>query len=618
MGTMLNKFKQIFPIITIILIIIGLLFSVAIHHFDYAIYGLIIASPVIIGILLIRTYKDKKTDISINIALIKSNKIIVFIFILIFQLYIINHNIFTFHEFFNQIIIPFWFLLVGIQIFTSEVKPKLILFELIIILTTITYVTTTTPTLYFGLTDLLYHLPFSEKIVHSGFIITPDITPYAFFPLYHIFLAVSSLLGELTIYSCFLLVPCLVYSSAIIILYCIIRRLTENDQIALLTCLLFVMNETVIFYAEYMVPRSLAFVGFLMLILLILFINTKPGQQKERLPFLILLIVGSIFLLLVHSVTLLFTIILLILLFLCNVFVENKENISYKYIIFLIIISISYWLYIATQFSDYIFRSRLQFDSLQSSIISVAEMNAFTFSVDNFNTLILLIFSIFGFYCLINTKKKCISGTGMFCLFAFIVYSPNPLRTIQYFSSVFLIDTLILLVAPFVVFAMAFGLFSLLQQLQNSGKKNIIPFIILCLSIILYGISLNALTGIENRANRYSFNADEIIGLNFGVQYFPSTYSAMADYYTSRFLSSSRNISENVLPQISLHGIKKISKDDNYVILMTKQFLDSGLSFNDGAYTYYFPSTKENILLMNNVTEKRVKIYSNNGIEIYS
>jgi len=199
----------------------------------------------------------------------------------------------------------------------------------------------------------------------SGHILPPEFEGYADFPLYHIFVAECSHVLGLDIRTILISFTWPISVIGIIFIYYIFLRTVQNEQIALLTSLIYSMSAVGITHSNYMIPRGLAFMGFLML----LYFLTSSNRFKNPYAKCILVTLIVVFTILVHQVSILLIIALLCLLIVCEWLVGQKKYVTNMFFLFIVILSISYWIYVAFSFTRSIFITRLDLDLWENPLV---------------------------------------------------------------------------------------------------------------------------------------------------------------------------------------------------------------------------------------------------------
>ena len=113
---------------------------------------------------------------------------------------------------------------------------------------------------------------------------------------------------------------------------------------------------------------------------------------------------------------------------------------------------------------------------------------------------------------------------------------PNPLSTTEIFTNLFRIDRFLILLSPFVAFAMGYG-FILTYNLLI--KKNVpIPLVSVISIIIILVYIITSVPDVvltESSGTRLFFDSQELDGFNFVLNNVPYGSELQSDYYVARF-----------------------------------------------------------------------------------
>ncbi len=100
------------------------------------------------------------------------------------------------------------------------------------------------------------------------------------------------------------------------VLFLLFRQITKNIQMSLLACLVFSTTPVVIEYSTYVVTRVMAFIGFIFF----LYLAHRQIQTSNWRSFSVLTIVFSLYLILVHQVSIIQILFLLFVFILVELF----------------------------------------------------------------------------------------------------------------------------------------------------------------------------------------------------------------------------------------------------------------------------------------------------------
>lgn len=622
-----KKFSSLFPLIIFLFYIAGLSASFYFNKINYILSGSMIALPVLIGAIAAKRMNDDSL-LSKNLDFLSINqKIFVIVFFIFFSLSIIS--VLESLQFWYAIFIVFAMMTIFVQIISKNYSPKLILSEIILILSNQVFTAVFRSPFYFGWTDLIHHLHLSYVVSVSGHLIPGDLDiSYVNFPLYHIWVAIGTMVSGLEMSTSLFIATCPVYLISIIFIYYIALKITNNQQYSLLVCIAFVASPIVIFYGKYIITRTLAFVALIMLLYLI---YTVKGKKKPM-GYNILLVILSGFLVLVHQVSIVQILILFALLVILEYILSTEKYLDFSLFAFIGILFLSYWSYVAFKFSKYLLLSRFS-AGLGAAPIVIPDPTSYDpsiFFVHNIEMLIFLLFATIGIgYIFYSQKPSYFTVLAFFTLFTLFFYIPNPLQSIWQFSELLRFDRFQLLVSPFFALIMACGMYVAINHLATKkGSRTYVIIPILALFFIFCLGSLNIVKGDLDTSLREEFNSGEYMALQTIQPHLPYGSILYSDYYIQRYFQKS-NITLARYYDIPYYDSRVIRDFDTITngrglfIIAQEQFQNSGLRFSRGAGVnpegnlYEFIPSEENVQNLNLVLNNNDKVYSNIAVEMY-
>ena len=527
------------------------------------------------------------------------------------------------------------YLSVFLQIFSKNVNPSLILVESFLIMVNLIYSVTLNYDFYFGTTDILPHIFLSELTAISGQMIPTSLSDYAYFPLYHVFIAEASEILNTSTKASLFLVTAPIYAITIVFLYYLFNHITNNRQISLLSCVLFSVSSVVLYYGANVITRTMAFIMFIVLLYLIYSVNFK----KNKISLKFLSVIVAVFLTLVHNVSLPQLVLLLILLFVSEYIIGDGSYISKPFFILLNVTFIAYWFFIAYMFVQRSLAPRLQSQFWDSIVLTAGGAEVLQESL--INLIGLLDKSIFLFFALIgigfllkNYKNNYASVFGLFALLTLIFYIPNPLNTIWQFKVLFRVDRFMLFVSPFMAFIMGYGLYVFWNYMAKYSPKkfNSVFLVILLFSTFVLVSSVFSIGDSDflgHEAKHEYFTSEELSGFEHVFNYVPANSSIYTDYYSSRFFylpvipASSAQLNISSYDNYRIGDVNKLPQYKGYIMLRTKEFLKSGLYFGSEESTlkdtsnYFYQGLPENKLELESNLAVLDKVYSSPSTDIF-
>ncbi|RXA19708.1 hypothetical protein EQO05_07590 [Methanosarcina sp. MSH10X1] len=636
-NRLMRLISFLFPLAIIFAVIFTFLWMFAAGKLGYALRGLFTGIPAILSCLFILfIYKKDVSLHDIDVYPSLSTKSLTYLFGI---LYISSLVVLLLSEgsrpLYYFIFILGLYLSVFLQIFSKKVNPPLILAESFLIATNLIYSVTLNYDFYFGTTDILPHIFLSEVTAMSGHTIPTSLSDYAYFPLYHVLIAETSQLLNISTKTSLFLVTAPIYAITIVFLYYIFNYITNNRQISLLSCVLFSASSVVLYYGTNVITRTMAFIMFIILLYLIYSVNFK----KNKLSLKTLSVIVAVFLTLVHNVSLPQLVLLLVLLLASEYIIGNGNYISKPFFILLNVIFTAYWFFVAYVFVQRSLAPRLQSQFLDSIVLTAGGAEVLQESF--INLIGLLDKSIFLFFALIgigfllkNYRNNYASVLGLFALLTLIFYVPNPLNTIWQFKVLFRVDRFMLFVSPFMAFVMGYGLYIFWNYMAKYSPKKLNSTLVVVLLFSTFVLvssvfSIGDSDFLGHEAKHEYFTSEELSGFEHVFKYIPTDSSIYTDYFSSRFFylplipASSAEMNISSYDNYRIGDVNKLPQYKGYVVLRTKEFLRSGLYFGSEESTlrdtsnYFYQGLPENQLELESNLAGLDKIYSSPSTDIF-
>jgi hypothetical protein len=291
------------------------------------------------------------------------------------------------------------------------------------------------------------------------------IPTYQYYPLYHIFNAIGIEITDLTARTALFVFMGLAWQVGIVFAYLIFRELSNSRRLALIACLIFATTSQIIFYGGYSIARSLALVFLIGWVYLIL----RRARQDFRFLFLSLVLMSAM--IGTHHVNVLFVIPMLLLVYICQIFLNRSQSDQplEPFFIFLVTItSLSYMIWVsfdmtATTIPGAIARL-LESDTNLS--LDFTGGYGLTVLVGAIYYSFVLLLCILGVRAITNrTQPHSVSRVAPFAFAGFIlllIYVPSFLDLLS-FSDVIFLKRFQLMVTPLIAFICAYGVLYLFK-----------------------------------------------------------------------------------------------------------------------------------------------------------
>lgn len=572
-NSIFKKIAIVFPFFLFAMAIIGPIIAYYTRGASSAIHSLIYVIPIVLaGFILLR-----KSDNSVSVIPNYFSKIhfshLLLLNILLFIISIIVLTSSSTRPITYFILLSLMAGVTFAQIFCkrSTWTDYIIIFEIIALSLNLVWGISLKYPLYFGFTDTLGHLQYIDTIVKTNHIWDIGFD-YQNFPLYHIFNAIGVEITGLSIRNALFILMGIEWQVGILFSYLIFKKLTNSSRFALIACLLFAMSTELIFYGSYAISRSLAFVVFLCWLFLILY--------RTKLKYVFLSFVALSTLILIHHVTVLLIIPLLVVVYVCQyIFSHQNENkIHVSSIILLCVCFFSYLVYVAYIFmssSMPAFFNRIFSYEIATGTVTTSE-NQFEFLIGLIYYSFVLLFSLIGIGSILKNsslqnEKTNYSGFALASLFFLLIYVSSVANLIPQ-SRFAWSYRLPLLVSPFIILVMAFGVTSLMNLIikikGNVVQSLFLPF--LTTGLIIASTFFSTVCG--SNATDYPYLA------------YPSNTGS--EYFTSAELSSFSFVNQNANVSLTLYGDYETVRD-NYdlgAFVSIKELMNKDLNYINNGY----------------------------------
>ena len=635
---MKNKYLLILtrtlPYILIVAYIAGLLGSIAIERYNFAINGSMLAVPAIAAAIALRhIYRLDPDSLSGSISLFPfEQRMLTPLFGIVFSLTVVLGLLCPIKSpyFLGGIITLYTIIL--LQIFSKGYRPTVMLIEIVLTMACLIYETTMKSPYYFGGTDIPPHIFMSTVTYLSGHIIPPDLTiEYAYFPLYHIWIALSSYVLAIDIKTALFLITCPAYVIVTIFLYLLFKRVTGDIQISLLAALLYSIDSIVTYYGVYMITRVAAYVGFIILLYLLIFRENRSNLYKKSTRIHILAVLAIVYILLVHQVSGVQILFLLLLLLGCERFIGSGRHFQISFFIFEVILFLAYWFYMAFDFSRGVVVSRLRPDFFEAPAVieNLQPYSPFTFLFDHVSALIFLFFAIIGIgYLLWRQKPAFASVFGLFALLTIVLYVPTPIHALWQTMNLLRFDRFMLLISPFMAFIMGWGLYIVSGYLQKRIPIRAARLIVLLLFVVYCCGAAGVIKAEEDPGSRKSFYFEELLGFDHIYSHVPYGSIIYSDYFTSRYFrqsyfSGSDDLGLPFYRSQTIREVTDIPSYQGFMVITHNQFMIHGLKFEKGGefdpdgWLYAYLPSSETIPTLSNNLEGKDKVYSSKFVDLY-
>lgn len=631
MGSYLyRRIDKLYFLLLLILPIIGLSLSYYINRIDLAFRGIVLVVPIIISLCVVWQFAHRKISFDAS-PIIQFNDSTQKFFLVLFSI-LFTSSVLTIAYAPYRSLVYFIFLtliavVIFLQLFSKKVSQGVILFEIILLSLNMIFGVTLKYPLYFGGTDILGHLFFTEVTYLSAHIIPSDLDiSYANFPLFHILISETTHITGLPIQSAYFIFTGLSYTIVLPFIYIIFEKFLKNKQLSLLICLLYSTSSIVVYSGSYMITRTMAFVGFVILLYL-LYSREHYHSHGHPISYLGILTFFAIFLTLVHQVSLPQIILLLLLLLFFEYLTGTTSFLKTRELLLVSVLFVGYWLYAAWSFTKLIIESRTAPNIYEEIIIksSIQGENVTYFLQNNVGVTIFLVFALVGIGVILKYhKKNYVATLAIFSLASLALYVPNPLQTMWQTMDLFRFDRFMLLVSPFMAFIMGYGVYA---TLRYPFRKKSSAYLTLIITIILIGIfTFSSITNSQNAPDLPDFGQNEstrffgnndLATFDFIEKNVPNGGTIYSDYFVTRYFNPRTQFQSSEALKLKFYSSRMIKTDisssyTGYIIFREGEYQKSkNLLVGSISNPQKFPYSQENYHQILNKFSDLNKVYVN-------
>lgn len=619
-----------FPYILLIIAITGLILAFVIGGSEYTLKSLVYVIPIIIAAVYLLTgrtfHEDGFTKYFRNLNIYQ----LVMISILLLLISLIMLVAFPTRSLLYFIVISIAVSTIFLQIFTErpDWTNYLILSEIIFVSLNLIWGATLKYPLYFGDTDILGHLRFIGLVVNNGHI-DSSFGDYLYFPLFHIFNAIGVEVTDLSLRTNLFILNGVAYQACILFIYIIFRKLSNSTSFSLAACLLFTISQQFTLLGMYMIPRSLAFIFALCWLYLI------PEVTQNKLRYLFLSVLVLVTLILMHHTTTLFFIPVLFIVYFCQaIFGKEKDSNWYLPLIPLGLITISFFTYLYFVADSFALPYGIQWFSETSAGISseIGPAGPMGSLVNAIHSSFILFFCLIGIGLIFKNKSmdntnhtiEVVSFAGLIFLPFYVTGLMELIPSLR----TALLYRLAILVSPFVIFMICFGIMRLVDNRKNYISQKLSTSSLLVLSGIIASFTFFSLIGGSNasdnsfilketqRGTRY-FTDSELESFSFVKGYCDYNQIMYGDYETIRNTLYLNDFREKYI----LKSGDVQSLENGYLILRIGELQKTGglwftfTGYNGQTFKYDLAKANENDNIITGLSFQN-RIYCSKDIEV--
>lgn len=622
---MLERLSVVYLYLLVSLLPLGILFAVWLGQPSLAVSGLLIFGPALFGsILVLYSMRNATTPVP-SLTYEIDSRILQTAFVAVFSASIVVLVMTPYRPWYYFVLVAFLYVLVLIQILANA-SPTAVIGQLVSLVLGWTYGLTLNYAFYFGGTSTLVHRFYAELTLASGSTIPGDLSLYAYFPLYHVFVAGTAELLGISVESTLMAVVPIPFLATIALVYKLFAGISGNDQTGLLTALLYSAQPIVLYYAPYMITRTMAFVGFLALVYVAYSRNRFTTFQYTS-----LIVFFALFTTIVHHVSVPQILSLLAVLACCEYVLMDRRFSIYPFAV-LTTISAIYWAIFArpvlVTLID-IYAESDNYDEAETVSSADQSLHHITYYLNNHVLIFLVLIGIGVLLWRYRDRYEVVFG--VFALVTLALYVPSPLHALSQTLHFFRVDRYVLLLSPFVGFVMAIGILGIHDRLRGpvrSSGRTIAVVGLVCL-LVLSSVTVSGLASNASDSRDLSwtgppmhFTNEEMQGFEFVEVNVPSDSRLEGDWQTMRYyrpmteeFSGADEHDVPIYDRTTLNEVDDIHDREGYLILRKAQLEQDGLLFGGqgvGQRELYQDEQR-----LYDRLERDDKVYDNGEIEIH-
>jgi len=430
--------------------------------------------------------------------------------------------------------------------------------------------------------DIFYHMQLINTFISKGYV-SSDVGLYQFFPLFHIFNAMGTMLTGAEIKESYFVVNTLSFILSVPLVYILTNYATKNTNMSLLSALIYAFSRPAVSAGLYTVTRTDASILCLMVLYLLL-----KGRSEVRFTALAVFMILPLNLL--HQYTLVAFTSILGMLFLIEIALHKGHKISYNYILLFVISYLAYWVYVGNYFFAYITQKlsatseAVSIPSAAAPVIPAAE--SFTISlIYNLDFAIVTFMAMIGVIYQLNRRQNgnFVGHTLAVCALCMLpLYFPfisELFRPLLGYRFPFI-------VAPFIASVAGIGMSRLFKpsiKRQWCNRAAIIFIFVIAITFFLISSTLigkstdfQMLSGILGNERRGYLTQSEINSFNFYNNHFGDEESIYTDFMADQYMKAFFNLT--VIPSNEVFSFETLPPN-SYFIFRYEEYNSGGLDF---------------------------------------
>lgn len=557
-----NIILYLLPVIAVT----GLIIPLAFGKNNLALLGSYLAIPMFFSPVVYLKYQEVKSKAT-NVGNIYFNLlIIVFFLCLMASLFILKKYEVRPLIFFLLLSTMSASLLLEILLFNLDKKTPAILIQLMLLSLLIIWSANLKYYFFIGRTDPITHLWFIQNLIESHHITSDIFGNYTSFPLWHILCSNIYMISGVSVpvQKVMHFTNGLIFSFLVLAVYLISLKIFKDKTISLLIPLFICLNPDFIIYGMSSIARSV--VSFFEILIVLLLINRNDNIGKR-----ILLLIFSFIVIIYHPVSIPFIFLIFLIIYgLDKFYYTNTKFITANYLLYIMIATLSYWIFNANYILETIIGNIISPDKLGIKTKGIFLMPAS--ELFNYLQFIpLIFFIIYGYLWSVKSQKFSTLAKilFLFALLSITLTFPGPSLLISKLSNNFNLLRFGEYTFFFVSLAAAVGLFGLFSQTGVYGKIAVIT----AFSCMAFLSVTNDFTASDNPLVKrpfytYYLSEDEVKSFNQICSI--SEGYVFADFITTKYLFYSKYSERSHILEVSTNAKNFLKNIDSDIFLIRK------------------------------------------------
>lgn len=461
-------------------------------------------------------------------------------------------------------------ILLEILLFDLEKKTPVILLQIMALSLVIIWSANLKYYFFIGRTDPITHLWFIQNLIESHHVTADIFGNYISFPLWHILCSSIYIISGVSVPAQKVMhfTNGLIFSFLVLAVYLISVKMFKDKVLPLLIPLFICLNPDFIIYGMSSIARSV--VSFFEVIIILLLLTSKNSVSKR-----FLLLFFTFIAIIYHPVSIPFIFLIFLIIFWLDKFYHTETKfIAKNYLLYIIIVTLTYWIYNANYILETIVGNIISPDKLGIKTKAIFLMPQSEL-LNYLQFIPLIFFILYGYFWSLYSKKFS-ALTKILILFAVLSITltfPGPSLLISKLSNNFNLLRFGEYTFFFISIAAAVGLLGLFKQTKVYGKIAVAA-VFFCLSFLSV---TNDFTASDNPLVKrpfytYYLSQDEVTSFDH-ICGFAEGY-VFADFITTKYIFYSKHSEQSHILEASTDHMEFLKDNHNDIFLIRKKELE--------------------------------------------